>query len=573
MNNVSGVFDVCSDSTAHGKPLTRAMQVTLDEAAVTDFVAAIGDENVIIDNEILEQYAASTGLKSVRALAVLRPADTDEVSAVVRVASRHTLSLYPISRGRNWGYGDACPVVEGQVILDLGRMNRIVEVNDELAYAVIEPGVTQGELSSYLRERHPCLWVDSTGAGPDVSIVGNILDRGFGHTPYGNRFQTVCGLEVVLGNGEILKTGTGHYFGSRVRWTYPYGVGPYLDGIFTQSNFGIVTRLGLWLIPRPEHVSIFVASAKKDQDIVGLVDALRRLRMDGTVRSVVHLGNDLRVISSGQTFPFDVLPDRSSLTHEIRERLRLNGGIAHWTAVGALYGDRRQVAASTRRLRKALSPFKIQVLTERRLAKAKSLTRLLGSTNWGNKLARRLATAEALFDLNKGIPTRRFLTGAYWRRRGGIPAEFPDSCNPATEGCSFLWLSPTLPATGRDALALKELVAPILERHDFDFFVTYSLINERSLGAVMTLCFDRSDRTEVARAGRCYDEMFRAVVDAGYVPYRVGTQSMASLALGSAVFWDVAAKLKKALDPDSVIAPGRYEPAAAGAGHGQSQTF
>jgi 4-cresol dehydrogenase (hydroxylating) len=67
-------------------------------------------------------------------------------------------------------------------------MNRIIEVDDELAYAVIEPGVTQGQLAAHLAQRDVRLWVDCTGAGPDTSIVGNVLERGFGHSPYGNRF-------------------------------------------------------------------------------------------------------------------------------------------------------------------------------------------------------------------------------------------------------------------------------------------------------------------------------------------------------------------------------------------------
>src|SRR3546814_5448318 len=123
--------------------------------------------------------------------------------------STRTATAFPYTTlfRTSWGYGGACPGTAGTVILDLSRMNRIREVDPALAYAVIEPGVTQGQLSEHLRAQGIALWPDCTGAGPDTSIVGNILDRGFGHTPYGNRAQYISGLEIVLADGRVLRTG------------------------------------------------------------------------------------------------------------------------------------------------------------------------------------------------------------------------------------------------------------------------------------------------------------------------------------------------------------------------------
>ena len=84
-------------------------------------------------------------------------------------------------------------------------MNRIHEVNVELAYAVVEPGVSQGQLYEYLEEHETGLCLDCTGAGRGASLVGNALDRGFGHTRYGDHFATACGLEgrtAILALGE-----------------------------------------------------------------------------------------------------------------------------------------------------------------------------------------------------------------------------------------------------------------------------------------------------------------------------------------------------------------------------------
>ena len=118
---------------------------------------------------------------------------------------------------------------------------------------------------------------------------------------------------------------------------------------------------------------------------------------------------------------------------------------------------------------------------------------------------------------------------------------------------------------GADVLALHALAAPIFANHGFDLFVTFSMINERALGGVLTVAYDKEDPAETERAKGCYRALFDAVMTAGYIPYRVGIQSMAGLDPHGDVFWRVVSRIKAALDPDGIIAPGRYEPARAGA--------
>src|SRR5437868_2351581 len=74
---------------------------------------------------------------------IVFPGSTEEVQAIVRMANEHRIHLWPTSTGENRGLGLKSPVRPGQVVVDLGRrMNRIVEINETLAYAVVEPGVT-----------------------------------------------------------------------------------------------------------------------------------------------------------------------------------------------------------------------------------------------------------------------------------------------------------------------------------------------------------------------------------------------------------------------------------------------
>lgn len=181
----------------------------------------------------------------------VRPADTTEVQALVQLANETGTALWTFSRGRNLGYGGPEPREQGMVALDLGRMNRIVEVDDRLCYAVVEPGVTFFDLFEYVQERGLKVWLSVPALGWG-SVMGNALDRGYGMTPLGDHAKQICGMEVVLPDGELLRTGMGAMEGSDLGPIFQGGFGPTLDGLFTQSNLGVVTQIGLWLMPWPE---------------------------------------------------------------------------------------------------------------------------------------------------------------------------------------------------------------------------------------------------------------------------------------------------------------------------------
>ncbi len=439
-------------------------------------------------------------------------------------------------------------------------MNRIIELDETMAYVVIEPGVTQGQLAEHLQAKGTKLWADCTGAGPDTSIVGNVLERGFGHSAYGNRTQTVCGMQVVLADGRVLETGFGHYANAKAVRLYPNGLGPALDGLFVQSNFGIVTRIGLWLMPQPAHVELFVHIIKDPAKLVGVVDALRRLRLDGTIRSVVHLANDLRLLSSGQGFPWAHLDGRTALPDEMRHKLRREAGIGLWVLSGSLTGDHRRVAASRASLRRSLSGpgGKLLFLTDRKLRFAEFAARHFSLGAWGDGLRRRLRSARGVFDLNTGKPSAEFLRGAYWRSREGPPMSFA-AADPARDNCGLIWLSPVIPMTGASVEHLCGLVEPVFRQWGFEFLLTLSTVTDRALGAVMTIAFDKQNPEEARRAESCYAALLQLCLENGYIPYRLGIQSMAEINRGSTVFWEVAGEIKAALDPAGIIAPGRYQ--------------
>ena len=90
----------------------------------------------------------------------MAPANVEEVQAVVRAANARGIPIYPISTGRNLGYGGAAPVYSGSVVLDLKRMNRVIEVNEGAASCLVEPGVSYFDMYRHLQETGSKLWLD-----------------------------------------------------------------------------------------------------------------------------------------------------------------------------------------------------------------------------------------------------------------------------------------------------------------------------------------------------------------------------------------------------------------------------
>lgn len=119
----------------------------------------------------------------------VRPTTVEEVQKLVKLANTHKVSLWTVSRGKNLGYGGHSSVVKGTIVLDLHRMNTIIEVNEEYGYAIVEPGVSFFDLYEEIQRRGLNLWpsVPAIGWG---SVLGNTLDRGFGYTPNGEHSQS-----------------------------------------------------------------------------------------------------------------------------------------------------------------------------------------------------------------------------------------------------------------------------------------------------------------------------------------------------------------------------------------------
>src|SRR5215467_7191639 len=140
------------------------------DSAIRHWISVVGQDHVITSAPQLAAAETGTFPTGHRIPAIVRPANRAEVQECMRVANRWHVPVYPISSGRNWGYGSRVPASDGCVLLDLGRMTRILDFNEDLGYVTVEPGVTQGQLFDFLRDRKSGLWIDATGASPHCSL-------------------------------------------------------------------------------------------------------------------------------------------------------------------------------------------------------------------------------------------------------------------------------------------------------------------------------------------------------------------------------------------------------------------
>ncbi|MFO0948320.1 MAG: FAD-binding oxidoreductase [Planctomycetota bacterium] len=528
------------------------------ERALASWRSVLNADQIDTKPEALRHYSRSTMPQGTLPAAILRPRSVEDVQAIARIATEFGQPIYPISRGKNWGYGDACAPFDGQVIVDLGLMNRIVEVNAELGYAVIEPGVTQQQLSDHLRQRNVPFWLDVTGAGPEASIVGNTLERGFGHTPYGDHYHASAGYEIVTGDGRKFTTGFGHYPNASSTYVFKPGIGPALDGLFTQSNLGIVTRMGVWLLPIPEYLQGFAFKVDDPRALDAVVEALRPLRLTGALPSAVHIANDLRVLSARFRYPWDRTGNVTPLPPDLLAQMRHETGLGAWNVLGGLYGTRASVASSRRQLRKALRGIaSVKFFDERIIGLAERVRDMGAWFGLGKGLGELLKAIVPTFALLKGIPAREHLAGTGWRSR---QSPDPQNLDPLDNRQGFYWISPIIPMMGKNALELVALMEPIFAKHRFEMLITMTSITPRALCCVTTVAFDKEDPEECARGSACYDELFDVLMNRGHIPYRVGIRSMKKLHPEGDAYWEVVRRMKQTLDPADILAPGRYLP-------------
>lgn len=478
----------------------------------------------------------------------------------VQEAQRRGQSLHPISAGRNWGYGGATPIASECCVLDLSGMKQIEILDRELGLVSVEPGVTQADLVKFLSDSDCPLLVPVHGGGPDCSLLGNALERGYGLTPETDHFGALRSIEAVLADGTTYRSPFAAMGLERVGASHRWGIGPFVDGLFSQGNIGIVTKGTFALAPRPEHVEAFFIKINSFDILDEVVERLREILAGlGSLVGGVNLMNERRVLSMTRPYPIDQVSTNDIIPDELCRQLISHAGIPAWTGAGVIHCPKGMVVAIRKEIcRKMPKSVGWPIFLNRRRTEllanaARTLPFLAGS------LRQQIGSIQDFIDIANGIPSRIALRLAYWL--SGKKVDKNDALDLARDNCGIIWYSPLVPMVGKDVLGYCEMVDRICRRFAIEPLITLTSLSHRLFDSTVPILYRSEVPGAEERARACYDALFDAGKEMGFFPYRVGTRTMEKLTgMDDGTHWSVVERIKKALDPNDIIAPGRYCP-------------
>ncbi|MBN2254136.1 MAG: FAD-binding oxidoreductase, partial [Deltaproteobacteria bacterium] len=196
---------------------------------------------------------------------VVLPKTTEEVRQVLVLANEKKIPITPMGGGMS--LSALVVPTRGGIVLDMKRMDQVLEINEINRYALIEAGVSQGALKTHLEKYHPRLQHSTPEAPPTVTVVGNALIQGHGHISprYGINSDMINGMEVVLPTGEVCRIGSASI---SPHW-FTRGPLPDLSGLFIGwfGTTGVVTKLSIKLYPKPRYREV-ITFVTDDIDVI-----------------------------------------------------------------------------------------------------------------------------------------------------------------------------------------------------------------------------------------------------------------------------------------------------------------
>jgi 4-cresol dehydrogenase (hydroxylating) len=308
--------------------------------------------------------------------------------------------------------------------------------------------------------------------------------------------------------------------------TFRYGIGPIIDGLFTQSNLGIVTELTMELMPRQEKNLMFVFSTKNYDDIGKLVTVIRELKLTGTINSAVHIANKARAIGQSNFSMIGV-----------------------WNMSGIISGPREVVQAKRNLIkkvfRKHLNKYRLYFIGDQVIKKI----------GWINDKVVALplyGTLRDAYDLQCGIPTDQPL-----KRLLNNPSANSETLTASDSDLNFKCICTDCRADAASVTEMLEIIHKLFDENKYEFRVTLTAINARSFIMISNIVYDRNE-TELKRANDFYRICVAKLNEKGYYPYRSGSGSYDSIPEQDQNTRIFLKKLKHATDPNNILAPGKY---------------
>lgn len=497
---------------------------------------------------------------------VVKPQSAEDVAAVVHYALDNHIKLYPLSSGRNWGYGGGVPVEEDCLIMDMGDMTSITAFDPELGTVTVQPGVSQGDLCNFLQDQDYLFFAPVTGSSPACSLIGNALERGYGVTPITDHFQGITQIKAVLADGSFYE---GQLSGMNIESDRlaKWGAGPYVEGLFSQGNFGIVVEASLKLEPKTDHSIMIIFKPYDDPEKFQKVVEISRdlMQTQKKVVSAIKYFNKAYSVALNMAMPREEMAQDGFSIMNWLDKAGKTYRLPEWLGLIFIYGNDDLAHISAKECKKRLAPYckSVAIFDRNKIKAVRAVNKVLPSVTPLAMIKAQMDTLSASYDLLRGMPQSRFLKAAYWRA-GNLP-ENADDYHPGKDGCGLIWYAPMLPMVGQDLLKFEALVKNVCAKYDIFPVVSMTTISEQCITALIPIMFD--PKTEIDRAVACHKALFKACKEAGYLPYRAHIDSMGwydTAQQDVRPFQDALKKAKLQIDPEGLMSPGRYQTRKAG---------
>lgn len=434
--------------------------------------------------------------------------------------------LYPISRGFNWGYGCRAPISSTSCVIDLSKCREIRFFDEQHGVVTVEPGVTYGQLSEFLQDRGDEWLCPVHGGGPNTSVLGNLVERGYGITPLTDHFQSLISLEALLKDGSTYKSPFKKLGQERLSQLFKYGIGPYTDGLFTQSGLGIVTQVTIKLAPKSEHIEMFFASFKEETTLKEIVPKIKKLKQTlGSQLGGINLMNRERVLSMTMDYPYEKILSGEPLSPEEIDAAGRRLKVTNWTMTGAFYGPRSLSGPVRKMIKQELKGLTCRSLfynTQTRpwFLQLEKLLKFFGFKD----LSKALGTIEQGFQILNGRPNNVALRLAYWKHENQELKKKP-TLNPTQDGCGLIWYAPLVEMNPTKVKEYTEFVRTTAEKHAQNPLITLTTIDDLCFDSTVPILFNRNNQEDTERSREFHKELLHEGARRGYFPYRLNIET------------------------------------------------
>lgn len=470
----------------------------IDEA-LRKIEGIVGKKRVSTSPEVLYVYSydMTENEPSMPDMVVL-PETTEEVSEIVKVAYELEIPVIPFSTGNNVG-GLTIPE-RGGIIVDLKRMKKI-EVNPEDKYVIVESGVSFGELKAYLDENHPDLIYSYPLAPPYTSVLANALLDGLNNlsTRYGAMSEWIQGLEAVLGDGTIVRTGA-----CAVSETW-FGRAPLpdLSGLFIswQGTTGIVTKGALSLIPKlPFRKRVLIMTYNYETAWM-LIEKASRTRSFEEIAGFSYVAGKMLMARGSKI-------EKSEDDPEFFAFIEFSGN------------TKKEI------------DVKEEVLS---------------------MILKNIEKEGGIFDSPVDVDTLARIYPDYSKF-----AELPTTLDFLLEKGGLTWIG----SYGPSKTWLKGVKGAenILTKWGFPPFLVARSMKEGHYQVIRyIITFDRTNKEEVKRVRKCLEELAEFLLDVGYIPYKAPSWAARIITQRAHPgFYELMKRIKRTLDPKGIMNPGKW---------------